>query len=195
MESKQGSRSRNLVHLCPAAWRAKTAHSPIGSAVKPRRVEGLFGHDRRRQLFSDRDVARRAHDRRSAPSVRRTAKAWHAAIARTSAGTLYFRFFAVKSEVSEKEADYFLDIDFVKHVALVAVVGRRRPADDCRRRALCTSSSQASRRSPSRSSTNIRAKGIGSALLRHLAAIGREAGLARTHGGGPLGKSSDAKGL
>jgi hypothetical protein len=46
---------------------------------------------------------------------------WRAALARTSAETLYHRFFAVKREISEKEAHYLLDIDFVKHVALVAV--------------------------------------------------------------------------
>jgi hypothetical protein len=45
----------------------------------------------------------------------------HAAIARSSSGSLYRRFFAVRREFSEKETDYFLDIDFVKHVALVAV--------------------------------------------------------------------------
>ena len=46
---------------------------------------------------------------------------WRDALARTSAETLYLRFFAVKREISEKEAHYFLDIDFVKHVALVAM--------------------------------------------------------------------------
>ena len=45
----------------------------------------------------------------------------HAAIARSSSGSLYRRFFAVRRVFSEKETDYFLDIDFVNHVALVAV--------------------------------------------------------------------------
>ena len=45
----------------------------------------------------------------------------HAAIARISSGSLYRRFFAVRREFSEKETDYFLDIDFVNHVALVVV--------------------------------------------------------------------------
>ena len=44
-----------------------------------------------------------------------------AAITRSSSGSLYRRFFAVRREFSEKETDYFLDIDFVNHVALVAV--------------------------------------------------------------------------
>jgi hypothetical protein len=48
-------------------------------------------------------------------------EAMHAAIARSSSRALYRRFFAVRREFSEKETDYFLDIDFVNHVALVAV--------------------------------------------------------------------------
>src|ERR1700750_671297 len=44
-----------------------------------------------------------------------------AAIAPSTQGYLYRRFFAVRREFSEKEADYFLDIDLVNHVALVAV--------------------------------------------------------------------------
>src|ERR1700734_2553567 len=45
----------------------------------------------------------------------------HAAIARFSSGALYRRFFGVRRQFSEKETDYFLDIDFVNHVVLVAV--------------------------------------------------------------------------
>src|SRR5208337_2427128 len=45
----------------------------------------------------------------------------HAAIARFSSGSLHRRFFAVRREFSQKETDYFLDIDFINHVALVAV--------------------------------------------------------------------------
>ena len=36
--------------------------------------------------------------------------------------SLHRRFFGAKRYFSEKEAEYFLDIDFVNHVALVAVV-------------------------------------------------------------------------
>jgi len=46
---------------------------------------------------------------------------WRAALARTSAETVYRRFFGAKREISDKEAHYFLDIDFVRHVALVAI--------------------------------------------------------------------------
>ena len=44
-----------------------------------------------------------------------------AAIARFSSGSLHRRFFGVRRQFSEKETDYFLDIDFVNHVALVVV--------------------------------------------------------------------------
>jgi len=101
---------------------------------------------------------------------------WRAALARTSAETRYFHFFAVKREVSEKEAHYFLDIDFVKHVALVAVVdedGRPTLIGGARYYVV----------EPGKAEIafglidEYQGKGIGSALIRHLAAIGREAGL------------------
>ncbi len=101
---------------------------------------------------------------------------WRAALARTSAETRYFRFFAAKSEVSEKEAHYFLDIDFVKHVALVAV------ADEDGRPTLI-GGGRYYVVEPGKAEIafglidEYQAKGIGSALIRHLAAIGREAGL------------------
>jgi GNAT superfamily N-acetyltransferase len=43
------------------------------------------------------------------------------AVARASKESLYRRFFAVKREFSEKEVSFFVDVDFVNHVALVAV--------------------------------------------------------------------------
>ena len=50
--------------------------------------------------------AQRSHDR----------EGMQAAIARSSSGSLYCRFFAVRREFSETETDYFLDVDFVDHV-------------------------------------------------------------------------------
>ena len=44
-----------------------------------------------------------------------------AAVAHTGTQSLFRRFFAVRREFSEKEIDFFLNIDFVNHVALVAV--------------------------------------------------------------------------
>ena len=51
-----------------------------------------------------------------------------AAVGRFSKQTLYRRFFAPKRSFSEREIEFFLNVDFVGHVALVAVlseVGRR----------------------------------------------------------------------
>ncbi len=48
--------------------------------------------------------------------------AYREAFARASPESIYHRFFAPKRSFSEAEAHYFLDIDFVKHVALVAEV-------------------------------------------------------------------------
>lgn len=45
-----------------------------------------------------------------------------AAFDRTSAQTRYRRFFAPKNSFSEREIEFFLNVDFVNHVALAAVL-------------------------------------------------------------------------
>jgi RimJ/RimL family protein N-acetyltransferase len=45
-----------------------------------------------------------------------------AAVGRFSEQTLYRRFFAPKRRFSEREIEFFLNVDFVGHVALVAVL-------------------------------------------------------------------------
>src|SRR5271169_3470559 len=45
------------------------------------------------------------------------------AVGRVSAQSLYRRFFGPKRQFTEKETDFFVNVDFVNHVALVAVVG------------------------------------------------------------------------
>ena len=45
-----------------------------------------------------------------------------AAVGRFSNQTLYRRFFAPKRSFSEREIDFFLNVDFISHVALVAVL-------------------------------------------------------------------------
>ena len=52
-----------------------------------------------------------------------------AAVARSSAQSLYRRFFEIKRHFTEPEIEFFLNVDFVNHVALVAVVEENgRPA-------------------------------------------------------------------
>src|SRR5262245_37247506 len=45
-----------------------------------------------------------------------------AAVGRTSDQSLYRRFFGAKREFSEKEVAFFMNVDFINHVALVAAV-------------------------------------------------------------------------
>ena len=110
--------------------------------------------------------AQRSHDR----------EGMQAAIARSSSGSLYRRFFAVRREFSEKETDYFLDIDFVNHVALVAV------ANDAGQPTIVGGGRYVVIK-PGQAEVAFaivdayQGLGIGSALMRHLATLGREAGL------------------
>jgi RimJ/RimL family protein N-acetyltransferase len=99
-----------------------------------------------------------------------------AAVRRKSPQSSYHRFFAVKREFSEQEAHYFLDIDFVNHVALVAEAtedGRQAIVGGCRYVLM----------EPGRAEVAFsvidayQGKGLGAALMRHIAVIAREAGV------------------
>jgi GNAT superfamily N-acetyltransferase len=98
-----------------------------------------------------------------------------AAIARSSSGSLYRRFFAVRRAFSEEETDYFLDIDFVNHVALVTVATDGGQPTIVGGRYIFVQ--------PGRAEVAFaiidayQGLGIGSALMRHLVTLGREAGV------------------
>ncbi len=103
-------------------------------------------------------------------------EALHEAVQRASPDTLYHRFFAVKRTFSEQEVHFFLDIDFVNHVALVAVEkedGEPKIVGGCRYVVV----------EPGRAEVafsvvdDYQKRGLGTALMRHIAAIGREAGV------------------
>ena len=101
---------------------------------------------------------------------------WLAALARSSAETLYHRFFGVKREFSEKELHFFLDIDFIKHVALVVEVEENgKPTLIGGGRYVTIE--------PGRAEVSFaliddyQHKGIGSVLMRHLAKLAKKAGL------------------
>jgi GNAT superfamily N-acetyltransferase len=103
-------------------------------------------------------------------------EAMHEGIARLSSKSLYRRFFAVRREFSEKETDYFLDVDFVGHVALVAV------ADEAAKPTMVGGGRYVVVR-PGQAEVAFaiidafQGLGVGSALMRHLAILGREAAL------------------
>ena len=98
-----------------------------------------------------------------------------AALYRSSDESRYRRFFSPKRGFTEKESDYFLNIDFASHVALVAVEegGGGIIVGGCRYIVV----------RPGRAEVaffvadECQGQGIGKALMRHLVAIGREAGL------------------
>src|SRR5579871_2218810 len=100
----------------------------------------------------------------------------HAAIARFSSGALYRRFFGVRRQFSEKETDYFLDIDFVNHVALAVVANDGgEPTIVGGGRYVVVQPGQAEVAFAIVDA--YQGLGIGSALMRHLATLGRDAGL------------------
>jgi GNAT superfamily N-acetyltransferase len=103
-------------------------------------------------------------------------EAMHEAIARLSSKSLYRRFFAVRREFSDKETDYFLDVDFVGHVALVAVADEAgKPTIVGGGRYVVVKPGQAEVAFAIIDA--FQGLGVGSALMRHLAILGREAGL------------------
>jgi GNAT superfamily N-acetyltransferase len=102
-------------------------------------------------------------------------EAMHEGIARLSSKSLYRRFFAVRREFSDKETDYFLDVDFVGHVALVAVADEAgKPTIVGGGRYVVVKPGQAEVAFAIIDA--FQGLGVGSALMRHLAILGREAG-------------------
>jgi RimJ/RimL family protein N-acetyltransferase len=99
-----------------------------------------------------------------------------AAVDRASAQSLYRRFFAVKRGFTEQETDFFVNVDFVDHAALVALVdedGRATIVGGGRYVLV-----QAGRAEVAFAVIDeYQGQSVGAALMRHLAAISREAGL------------------
>ena len=99
-----------------------------------------------------------------------------AAVERVGAESLYRRFFAVRRGFAEPEIDFFVNVDFVEHVALVAVV------EDAGRPVIVGGARYIVLR-PGQAEVAFavvdayQGQGIGAVLMRHLAIIAREAGL------------------
>ncbi len=101
-------------------------------------------------------------------------------VGKASGDSFYRRFFSPKRELRDSEIDFYLDVDFVKHVALVAVLkedgrltiagGGRFVVDQPGGAELAFGLEDA-----------YQGQGVGSALMRHLAAIARQLGLEILH--------------
>jgi len=99
-----------------------------------------------------------------------------AAVGRTSAQSLYRRFFGARRGFTEREIAFFVNVDFVNHIALVASVeenGRPVIAGGARYVVVAPGEAEAAFAVVDQ----YQGRGIGAALMRHLAAIAREAGL------------------
>lgn len=98
------------------------------------------------------------------------------AVAHLSPQALQRRFFAPKRAFSEKEIEYFLHVDFVNHVALVAVLAEDgKPVIVGGARYIVTETGCAEVAFAVDDAHQ--GMGIGTRLMRHLAAIARGAGM------------------
>ena len=99
-----------------------------------------------------------------------------ASIGRASDQSLYRRFFGAKRGFTEREIEFYSNVDFTSHVALVAVVEEDGlPAIVGGGRYVVVQPGQAE--AAFAVIDPYQGKGIGAALMRHLAAIARGAGL------------------
>jgi RimJ/RimL family protein N-acetyltransferase len=98
------------------------------------------------------------------------------AFARLSDESLYRRFLGARRHFSEEEAEYFLDIDFVNHVSLVAVADENgKPAIIGGGRYVVVQPGQAE--VAFGVIDQYQGQGLGGALLRELAGVARHAGI------------------
>ena len=94
------------------------------------------------------------------------------AIARMSSDSLYRRFFGPKRFFSDKEVAHFVNVDFIDHVALVAVADAAIVAGG-RYLVVAPGAGEVAFAIVD----EYQGQGLGTALLRHLMAIARRAGL------------------
>jgi RimJ/RimL family protein N-acetyltransferase len=98
------------------------------------------------------------------------------AVGRVSAQSLYRRFFGPKRHFTEKETDFFVNVDFVQHVALVAVIdegGDRSVIGGGRYIVTQPGTAELAFAIVD----EYQGQGVGTALLRHLLLIARDSGL------------------
>jgi RimJ/RimL family protein N-acetyltransferase len=93
-----------------------------------------------------------------------------------SAASLHRRFFAVKRHFSEGEKAFFLHVDFVKHVALVAEIADG-PAARIIGGARYIVTAPGSAEVAFAIVDECQGQGLGTLLMRHLASLARDGGL------------------
>jgi GNAT superfamily N-acetyltransferase len=101
-----------------------------------------------------------------------------AAVSRTGSESLRRRFFGIKRNFTDEETAFFLNVDFVNHVALVAVYqedGRSAIVGGGRYIVLRPGEAEVA----FTVIDQYQGRGVGGALMRHLAAIARAAGVER----------------
>ncbi len=101
-----------------------------------------------------------------------------AAASSLSTESLYRRFFSAKRHFSDAERSFFVDVDFINHVALIALLEDGeggRPAIIGGARYVVTKPGEAE--VAFAVVDQYQGQGIGATLMRHLCAIAREAGL------------------
>jgi RimJ/RimL family protein N-acetyltransferase len=99
-----------------------------------------------------------------------------AAVANSSSESLYRRFFSPKQSFTEKEVAFFLNVDFVDHLALVAVLkeaGRLTIVGGAR----CVVVQPGRAEVAFTVVDHYQGQGIGALLMRHLASTARQAGI------------------
>jgi RimJ/RimL family protein N-acetyltransferase len=97
------------------------------------------------------------------------------AVSQSSAQSLYRRFFSPKRNLTEDEVAYFMDVDFVDHVAMVAELEDGRGVIIGGGRYVLVESGKAEVAFVV--VDRYQEQGVGTALMHHLAAIARHVGL------------------
>ncbi len=98
-----------------------------------------------------------------------------AAVGGTSDQSVYRRFFGLKREFSEREISRFLDIDFIEHVALVAVAGNEEEEIAAGARYVMVGAGQAE--IACMVADRWQRQGLGKLMLRHLFDLAARSGL------------------
>lgn len=99
-----------------------------------------------------------------------------AAVSRTSDQSLYRRFFAFKRGFTDQEITFYLNVDFVGHVALIALLdedGQQVIVGGCRYIVVQPGQAEVAFAVDDAH----QGQGVGTVLMRHLVAIARNAGL------------------